>query len=73
MNGNYLTVNGLSSEKNKGIDNYNILKLAVEKCISSKYAGIFLPEGEYEVYNEKALNLYNSLICGDISATDYDR
>lgn len=73
MNGNYLTVNGLSPEKNKGIDNYNILKLAVEKCISSKYAGIFLPEGEYEVYNEKALDLYNSLMCGDISATDYDR
>lgn len=66
-------VEGLLPNEGSGVANYEIIKAALEKCLFEKTGKMIFPEGEFEVYNEKALELYGELLTGSLSATDYDR
>ena len=70
---NLLRVEKLNAALGAGEENLAIIKAAIEKSIDEKYDGILLPAGEYEVYNQRAVDMFKDMLCGEISPLDYDR
>lgn len=71
--GELLKITGLSQQKGAGEQNFRIIAEALERIKKENFSGISLPEGNYEVYNRKALELFGFLLDGTIASLDNNR
>lgn len=72
-NGKLLKVRGLISGDGYGEKNLEILQKALTECLSGRFSGLALPNGIYQIYNKKAIYLFECLLNGTINTLDNER
>ena len=66
-------VKGLLEGEKFGEKNFEILQCALKECLNNGFNGLALPKGTFQVYNEKATFLFESLLNGTIHTLDNER
>lgn len=66
-------VNGLVGGEENGEKNFEILQKALTECLSGGFSGLALPKGVYQIYNQKAIYLFECLLNGTINTLDNER